>query len=502
MSEAKRKDFLDLVQWQTAGKSPWLDDHVKSMTLHLRRLWEFYQAWRQTFYHFRALRPGTAHQATLSSESVLDPTGHNLPAVLLDLQTNRPHLFADLRALIAEIVPDVGRLETPTEGSRMEVTFADPYRPGFQSNVKDLGTGVEQLLMSLVVGLTQRPPFLLVVEEPETNLHPAAQRALLGLFQAWGLDRQIIVATHSAVMVDWSPGGDRLWLVTRTKGVSHVALVDSEPLDLLRALGVRLSDVLSAERILIVEGASDEDVLSAWFPDLLRDPRLAVIAGGGGDDARHAELLTAWLDQADQLQRRVLYVRDRDELPASTLDKLTSSRVVHVLNRRELENYLLDPHAVTAVLKSSTTGRPAPTTAEVKTAMVNAAENLRMPIIINRVCRQLPVARLMSHRLRQRLVRDRAAVNAVTAAVLQQIPNPDQLREDIVQWWQDATDEVSTLTGDDLLTIAPGADVLDAVFLAFLGRHFDKRLDGVAIAQAMLEPPADLKQVLDVFLSE
>ena len=59
-------------------------------------------------------------------------------------------------------------------------------------NLKDLGTGVEQLLMTLVVGLMEAPPFTLIVEEPETNLHPAGQRALLGHFQRWAEDRQIM----------------------------------------------------------------------------------------------------------------------------------------------------------------------------------------------------------------------------------------------------------------------------------------------------------------------
>jgi predicted ATP-dependent endonuclease of OLD family len=211
-------------------------------------------------------------------------------------------------------------------------------------NLKDLGTGVEQLLMTLTVGLMEAPPFTLVIEEPETNLHPAAQRALLGLLQAWAADRQGIIATHSPVMLDWSPGGDRLWLVTRNQETSHVDPVGEDPLPVLRSLGVRLSDVLSADRILVVEGPSDEEILAAWFPGLLRNPRVAVIRGGGGDYASHANQLASWLAGIDRAGlRSVLYLRDRDELSAATLERLTASPAVYVLERRELENYLLEP---------------------------------------------------------------------------------------------------------------------------------------------------------------
>lgn len=480
----------------------WLDEMMPALP-EVRPLWDFLVAWRTRFFHFRALRPGTGRNAGLASEQVLQPSGQNLPAVLLDLQTNRPHLFADLRNIITQIVPDVGRLETPTAGGSMEVSFADPYRPGVLLNLKDLGTGVEQLLMTIVVGLTQAPPFALIAEEPETNLHPAAQRALLGLLQTWARDRLIVVATHSTVMLDWSPGGDRLWLVTREQGASHVASVDTEPLAVMTSLGVRLSDVLSAERVLIVEGPADEDVLTAWFPDLLRNPRVTVVQGGGGDNARHAELLAAWLSAADRLgTRRVLYVRDRDELPPSLLDRLVASQVVHVLDQRELENYLLDLDALTAVISSLQPDDSEPPTPTAIASTINqAAEQLRPAIIMNRVARQLDIVRLMDHTLRRKLIRDNADLQALTAAVVGRIPDGQQLREKIAVWWQEAENDVTRQTGDDLLKIAPGAEVIDAVFMRFLGRHFNKRADGVAVATTMSEPPPALKRALDAFLS-
>ena len=112
----------------------------------------------------------------------------------------------------------------------------------------------------------------------------------------------------------------------------------------------------------MVEGPSDEGVLSTWFPEVLRDPRVAVLHGNGGHNARHADQLAAWLAGTDRVGlRRVLYLRDRDELSPQVLDKLTASPTVHVLRRRELENYLLDPAAIAAVLAPlAASGSPAP----------------------------------------------------------------------------------------------------------------------------------------------
>jgi energy-coupling factor transporter ATP-binding protein EcfA2 len=101
--------------------------------------------------------------------------------------------------------------------------------------------------------------------------------------QDWSSDRLMIAATHSAVMLDWSPGGERLWHVSRDHGVSRADQVDVDPRPLLSSLGVRLSDVLSADKVLVLEGLSDQDVLRVWFPDVLRNPRVAVLEGEGGE---------------------------------------------------------------------------------------------------------------------------------------------------------------------------------------------------------------------------
>ena len=47
---------------------------------------------------------------------------------------------------------------------------------------------------------------------------------------------------------------------------------------------------------------------------------------------------------------------------------------------------------------------------------------------------------------------------------------------------------------------SPGEEILDALFLQYAGRHFDKRTDGAAIAAAM-KPRAELAQLLKAFMT-
>ena len=239
----------------------------------------FLTAWRQHYYHFSALRQGTLPSYQLRSDEILTPTGENLPAVLIDLQHNRFETWERVRQLIEQIVPDVGRLETPTQAAETSVAFADPHVPGYRPNIKNLGTGVEQLLMTIIVGVTQPATSIVVIEEPETNLHPGAQRALLTKLREWASDRLLVLSTHSPVLLDRAPVASSVYLVERAQGTSTVRPLKNEPSDALTALGVRLSDVLSADRLLIVEGEPDREILTGWFPTLMADPRMEVVLG-------------------------------------------------------------------------------------------------------------------------------------------------------------------------------------------------------------------------------
>lgn len=457
--------------------------------------------WRSRYYHFRALRPGSPRSADLESASKLEPTGQNLIAVLLEMLTNRSQLFEELRQLIATIVPLIGHLEVRTYEGQMQAVFVTG---DFELNLKDLGTGVEQLLMTLVVGLTETPPFTLVIEEPETNLHHAAQRALLGLLKNLAADRQIIAATHSPVFLDWSPRGDRLWHVIKDDTGSKIVPIGEDPSALLESLGVRLSDVLSATRVLVLEGASDIDVLEAWFPQVLRSPAVAVLKGIGGDNARHADRLAEWLAGVDRAGlRRVLYLRDRDELSPAVLAKLEASESVGVLKRRELENYLLDPDALAQVLAPLLAEEnAAPSAGDVTAFMYETAEGLRRKVVVNRVCNQVrPERPLMDHRFRQRLAASNADEEAIAAAITDRLMTPGQLRAQVGAAWDAAEADVASRSGEGLLSIAPGEEILQAIYLRYAGRGYGKREDGVAIARAMATPPQEIHDLLDAFMS-
>ncbi|MBP5895228.1 AAA family ATPase [Streptomyces scabiei] len=461
--------------------------------------------WRKGYFHFRPLRESAGRRVQITNVSPrLEANGENLATVLLHLYTNEPETWRTLQDQVTSIVPDVGQLMVPVQNTSVEVVFKDSSS-GVRHNLKDLGSGVEQLLMLLVVGLTESAN-VVVLEEPETGLHASAQRAMLTLLQTWSADRLFMASTHSAALLDWHSPTTSVLAVSRKDGESVATLVTTERAALLQELGVRLSDVLSAERILIVEGPTDKEILDTWFPAVLNNPRVVIIRGGGGYNARHAGLFASWLDEADGLgQRRVLYVRDRDELSAEFLSKLEASENVYVLPCRELENLVLDPRAIQTVINAERErlSMEAVSLEDIATATRELADKLQQVVVLKQVMADLadPI-RLVDNSLRSKLAKASADKDVLSAEVVARVPTAATIEAKISSTWEQHAGEISSNWDSDWKNLAPGADVLQGLWLKYLNRGYGKSKDGLALAEAMEQPPQVLQELLDKFMQE
>ncbi|GAA4232533.1 hypothetical protein GCM10022254_32660 [Actinomadura meridiana] len=466
---------------------------------------------RAAYFHFTPLRqsPYRIGQTTGIAPNLAND-GTNLQAVLLHMSTNWPEKWRELNRLLESIVPGIGQLMTPINGNNFEVLSKFEYRRGdpdrlvqdFYLNLKDLGTGVEQLLMTLVVGLTQDARVVLI-EEPETGLHPAAQRALLAQLRQWSRNRLFVASTHSPAMLDWSGSGARVFSVSRSGYRSTISEVTTERVSLLKDLGVRLSDVLSADRILIVEGPSEQAVLDIWFPDVVRSPRVALISGEGGDNARHTGMLQSWLNLADQLeQRKLLYVRDRDELPKRLLEKLEEATSVCVLPVRELENLLLNFDAI-AIVMNSRRGKNEPRLNAESLAQDSreVANGLKQAIILKRTIWDLEPLRYVDNRLKAKLAKENADSGTLISFVLDRLPSEPQLRQRILESWKRNSDDLEANWERDWLNLVPGADLLEKLWVKHLGCKYNKQIDCESIARVM-KPPQVLVETLKNFMAD
>ena len=219
------------------------------------------------------------------------------------------------------------------------------------------------MLALLCVAMSPHPA-IICIDEPNSFLHPGAAKQLLKILSLY--NNQYIISTHSSDLIR-TVQADAINLVVRAKGESTVRRVDLSRIDharqVLHELGVSMSDVLGAEKIVWVEGETEE----LTFPQLIRAtgtvalPSFLAVRATGDFSKKGRDPKMVWdiyrkLSMASAtLPTTVAFSFDSEGLAAQQMDDLrrASRNSVHFLPRRTYENYLLHPAALAHVVMSN-----------------------------------------------------------------------------------------------------------------------------------------------------
>ena len=155
------------------------------------RGWRFYD-------HFRTDAEAPARAAQIGTFSpVLDHDGRNLAAALETIVENRPD--EALVTTLDDAFPG-SSLHVEDRNGRFELQLQQHglLRP---LSAAELSDGTLRFLLWAAALLTPRPPELMVLNEPETSLHPDLLPALARLILAASKQTQIIVVSHAQALI-------------------------------------------------------------------------------------------------------------------------------------------------------------------------------------------------------------------------------------------------------------------------------------------------------------
>ncbi len=233
-------------------------------------------------------------------------------------------------------MPEVGTLHpglvaNAAEGvpgsQSVEITFETADR--YDVRLREMGGGVEQLLMVATTLATAEKSATLFLEEPELHLHLGAQRYLIERLRSDS--RQVFITTHSSVFVNLRPPRslyrvrmeNARTIVDRIAGANDFA-------ELMEDIGARNSDVLLSDAVLFVEGPSDREIIENWARTLgrnLGEHNVSVIAMGGGRNAEHQA--PARSQVLEGISSRVpvphMFLLDKDERGHAEVEHLRQS---------------------------------------------------------------------------------------------------------------------------------------------------------------------------------
>jgi len=160
----------------------------------------------------------------------LHPDGGNLPAVLLSMRENHPGDYAAVVRTLQAILPWFEDFALEPEGANILLRWRMANRPGYLFGPGQLSDGSLRI-MALTTLLLQPASLLskvIILDEPELGLHPAAEEVIAGLIKSAAQNRQVMVSTQSASFIDHFSAND-IVVVEMDRGVTRfVPQSDSE----------------------------------------------------------------------------------------------------------------------------------------------------------------------------------------------------------------------------------------------------------------------------------
>jgi predicted ATPase len=134
--------------------------------------------------------------------------GGNLAAVLLRLWREQPEVYAEILRNLQAVLPWLDRFVLEPEGPPGKQVVPLRWRMAGQANYDfvagQLSDGSLRIiaLVTLLVLPEQLLPGLLIIDEPELGLHPAAESVIGGLIKHASRKCQIILSTQSSTFID------------------------------------------------------------------------------------------------------------------------------------------------------------------------------------------------------------------------------------------------------------------------------------------------------------
>jgi predicted ATPase len=174
-------------------------------------------------YHFHDTSSSSAMKqlCDVDDNRFLREDAANLAAYLYFLQAKHPNVFATIEGSIRQVAPFFDRFTlapSRLNESRIQLEWKERGRDAY-FKASSLSDGTLRFICLATLLLQPQLPGLIVLDEPELGLHPAAIALLADMMSAAATRTQLIAATQSVTLVDqFEP--EQVWAVDREDGQS------------------------------------------------------------------------------------------------------------------------------------------------------------------------------------------------------------------------------------------------------------------------------------------
>ena len=275
---------------------------------------------------------------------------------------------------ISGFIPDVKsiKIESRERISNILSAACRVYvNDGIETDLQAKGDGIISLTaISLLKHISQQSGIdkgqLLLLEEPESHLHPKAIHRLKSVLSDISKTNQVIITTHSPIIVEKGTINQNI-IVQKSKAIPAKSLAEIRD-----CLGIHMSDNLtSAYLVLLLEGADDKLILNHWLQLKSKALKEALAKGiliidhlGGATNISYKASLYksnlcnvyAYLDNDPTGRKALQDSLDKDilknnEYTLCSCHGMTDSEIEDLLNLDNYRQHLIDTFGVDLNIK-------------------------------------------------------------------------------------------------------------------------------------------------------
>lgn len=248
--EVKRGTFVN----ELAGVRPVVEPgrlmlYAASVTPEFHPVYAFLSGIRVYAIQPDVLRTPRGREAGLELETM----GQNAASVLRVLEERFADRHARIVDVLSSVVPGILSVWVDALGSRELISFTEGAEPEEQLVSMDafnLSDGTLRMLGMLLAVYQPTTPTVLLVEEPEATIHPAAADVLVSVLMDAAKRSQVVITTHSPDLLDNKEiAEDMVRVVSKSRGRTAIASMSNASRTAVRQNLYSLGELLRVDEL-------------------------------------------------------------------------------------------------------------------------------------------------------------------------------------------------------------------------------------------------------------
>jgi ABC-type enterochelin transport system ATPase subunit len=263
----------------------------------------------------------------------LEASGENLTRVMDTLKANYSRQFDVIDALVKKMFPTVSDVVLTRHDSNvvLRVSSGRIEREVDAFRVSQVGAGIQQALLLATAVVSAAQGAMVLLEEPENNLHLGAQRQLAEWLRQQAIqgDKQILLTTHSTVFASNEDHCSTYLVRLDAENGTRVTKLEAADQPLVKEeLGIRNVDLYGYNGVVLWEGDSEAQAMPPLLDVLAEKASTSVHALGltsrnlYGHTNTRLHAVRQFLGLLDDLDIVPYVVMDDDDGVREELDRL------------------------------------------------------------------------------------------------------------------------------------------------------------------------------------